>query len=435
MTNQSFAKQYNTNASDVYTINTSTVDQTWMTFTRVAGGRVNLPSTGLESFGSDFRTQGPQAPPQFNVSGYFSAGGALAGPVSDTDFYSLRNLLSMTKGKHTLGFGGEMSLEKDMLAGNLYNFGVFTFNPSGFPGTTGNALSDFLLGQVNSMEQDTPYHGLLSDWYWALYAQDNYRVLSHLTLNLGLRWDVQTAPVESHNLTATFVPGVQSSKVPTAPVGVLFPGDPGVPRGIADNRYHHISPRVGIAWDPFGDGKTALRAGAGVFFGSVSANEWNQPANAQPFAVRQTFNCIQSFTHVYGNNVIGCTPSFPNGTSLFPYSFTPTNPRFLGNAGVETIDRNYQWPYSYQLNASVQRQLMKNLGVTVAYVGTLSHDLPFEMDGNAPIWASGATTSNANGRRPYNQNGALGVVSYLVSNQRANYHSLQISATRQRPHD
>jgi Carboxypeptidase regulatory-like domain len=429
MTNQSFSKQYNTNVSDIHMFNGTTANQAWLTFTRVAGGRINLPATGLEQFGSDYRTQGPQTLPSISISGYFSGGGALAGPVSDTDFYSLRDLVSMTKGKHSIDFGGELSLEKDMFQGNLENFGSFLFSPTGFPGTTGNALSDFIVGQVNSMEQDTPYHGLLSNWYWAFYLQDNYRFRPNLTLNLGLRWDVQTAPVESQNLTATFVPNAQSAKVPSAPKGLLFPGDPGVPRGIAGNRYHHISPRVGVAWDPFGDGKTAVRAGAGVFYGSVSANEWNQPANAQPFAVRQTFPCIQSFTHVYGDSVIGCTPSFPNG-SLFPYTFNPSNPRFLPNASVETINRDYQWPYVYQLNAAVQRQLPKNLSLTVAYVGTLSHDLPFEVDANAPIWAAGATTSNANPRRPYNADGALGVASYLVSNQTASYNSLQVSAIR-----
>jgi len=434
-TNQSYAKQYNTNISDIHTFSATLANQAWLTFTRVAGGRINLPATGLEDLGSDFRTQGPKTLPSLNISGYFSTSNALAGPVSDTDFYSLRDVVSMSKGKQQIDFGGEASLEKDMFRGNLYNFGVFTFNPTGFPGTTGNAMSDFLVGQVNSMEQDTPYKGFLSNWYWALFLQDNYRILPHLTLNMGLRWDVQTAPVESQDLTASFIPNVQSTKVPGAPIGVLFPGDKGIARGIAGTRYHHISPRIGIAWDPFGDGKTAVRAGAGLFYGSVSGNEWNQPANANPFAVRQTFTCISSFTHVYSNTVIGCSPSFPSGTSLFPYSFNASNPRFLPNAGVETIDPNYQWPYSYQLNMAIQRQLPKNVSLTVAYVSTLSHDLPVELDANAPVWAAGATTSNANTRRPYNQNGALGVVSYLQARQTASYHSLQISATRPLTHN
>ena len=84
-------------------------------------------------------------------------------------------MVSMTKGKHSLDFGGELSLEKNMIVGNLYNFGIFNFASSA-PTTTGNALSDFVTGQVSTMEQDTPYHGLLSDWYYAVFLQDNYRV-------------------------------------------------------------------------------------------------------------------------------------------------------------------------------------------------------------------------------------------------------------------
>lgn len=423
--NQSRAAQQVVNMSDVHTISPTTANQGWFTFTRVAGGRVNLPAgIGMDDLGSSFTTQGPKTLPQLAVSGYFNAGGALAGPVSDTDLYALRDMVSMTKGKHSLAFGGELSLEKNMIVGNLYNFGVFNFASSA-PTSTGNALSDFVTGQVSTMEQDTPYHGLLSDWYFAGFLQDNYRVVPRLTLNLGLRYDVQLSPVESSDLTATFVPGVQSTKVPSAPLGMLFPGDAGVPRGIADNRLHHISPRVGIAWDPFGDGKTAIRAGAGVFYGSVSGNEWNQPANAQPFAIRQTFNSIASFSNVYGNPA-----SFPNGDP-FPYTYTPASPRFLPAASIETIAENYQWPVVYQMNAAAQRQLPKNVSLTVAYVGTLSHHLPFMLDKNYAPYAPGASTSQAsiNSRRPYDP-GVLGQVTYDESNETASYHSLQVSASR-----
>ena len=425
MINQSYSKQQNVNVSDVHTFNATTANQAWITFTRVDGGRVNLPSgVGLEDLGSSFTTQGAKTLPQLSVSGYFSAGGALAGPVTVSDFYSVRDMISKNKGKHSLVFGGELSLNKLMLVGNLYNFGVFSFSSSA-PTTTGNALADFVTGQVNTMEQDTPYHGLMSDWYYALFLQDNYRIEPNLTLNLGLRWDVQTAPVESQDLAATFEPGVQSTKVPSAPKGMLFPGDAGVSRGLASTRYHHISPRVGIAWDPFGNGKTAIRAGAGVFYGSVSDNEWNQPANAQPFAIRQTFNSITSFTNVYGNPA-----SFPNGDP-FPYSFNASSPRFLPAASIETMAHDYQWPLVYQLNAAVQRQLPLNVSVTTAYVSTLSHHLPFMIDANYAPYAAGASTAQAsiNARRPYDP-GILGQVTYGESHETASYHSLQISASR-----
>ena len=423
-TNQSFSTQQNANISEVHTFGPTTVNEAWLGFTRVAGGRVNLPAISLGDLGSNFTIQGPKGLPQLNVSGYFNIGGALAGPVTTTDFYSLRDLVSMTRGKHTINFGGELALDKNMIVGNLYNFGVFTFQTSA-PTTTGNALADFVTGQVNTMEQDTPYHGLLSDWHTAFFIEDDYRITPKLIANLGLRWDIDVPPVESNNLTGTFVPNVQSTVVPSAPLGLLYPGDKGVPRGIVDLRWHHISPRVGIAWNPFGDGRTAVRAAAGVFYGSVSGNEWNQPANAQPFAIRQTFNSIASLTNPYGNPA-----SFPNGDP-FPYTYSPSNPRFLPAASVETISKDVQWPIVYQINTSVQQQLPGQFTGTVAYVGTLSHDLPIMIDDNYAPYAPGASTSQTsiNARRPYDP-GVLGQNIFLLSNQTASYHSLQVSMQR-----
>jgi hypothetical protein len=425
MITRSKSTQHIFNMSDIHTFSASTANQAWITFTRVAGGRTNLPTVSLDDLGSTFTIQGPKALPQLAVSGYFNAGGSLAGPVSTTNFYSLRDMVSMNKGKHDLALGGEFSLEKDFLFGNLYNFGVFNFNTSA-PTTTGNALSDFVTGQVTNMEQDTPYQSRISNWYYALYGQDTYKIMPRLTLNLGLRWDVQTAPVETSDHAATFIPNVQSTKVPSAPLGMLFPGDAGISRGIAPTSYTHISPRVGLVWDPFGDGKTAVRAGAGIFYGSVSGNEWNQPANAQPFAVRQTFNSITSFSNVYGNPA-----SFPNGDP-FPYTYDPKNPRFLPAAAIETITHDYKWPLAYQLNAAIQRHLPGDVSLTTAYVGNLSHHLPYMLDINTPVYAAGATTKqdNLTARRPYNNNGRLGQVTYGESNETASYHSLQISAVK-----
>lgn len=422
--NQSYSRQQNANISDIHTFSSRTANQAWLTFTRVAGGRVNLPAVGLDDLGSTYTTQGVKALPNISVSGYFSAGGALAGPVSNTDLYDIRDMVSATRGKHDLAYGAEVSLEKDMYVANLYNYGSFSFSTS-TPGSTGNALADFVAGKVGSMEQDTPYHALLNTWYYSLFLQDNYRILPRLTLNLGLRYDLEPPPVESQNQTLTFVPGVQSTTVPSAPKGVLFPGDPGVSRGIVDIRLHHISPRVGFAWDPFGNGKTAVHAAAGVFYGSVSSNEWTQPTNAQPFTVQQTFNSITSLSNVYAD-----PSSFPNGDP-FPYTFTPSNPRFLPAAKIIGISQQYQWPLVYQLSASVQQQLPAQVTMSLAYVGTLSHNNPFFTDANYPAYAPGATTSQSsiNTRRPYDP-GVLGPVDLLLSNQTSSYHALQVSAHR-----
>jgi len=427
--NQSYTGQTNANVSDVHTFSANTANQAWLTYVRAAGGRVNLPTTNIGQLGSSFTIQGPSALPELSVSGYFSVGGALAGPVTTTDFYSVRDMVSMVKGKHSIDYGGELALDKGMFVGNLYNFGVFSFQSSA-PTTTSNALADFVTGQVNSMEQDTPYHTLMSAWHTALFVQDNYRITPRLTANLGLRWDIDTPPVESSNLTATFVPGVQSTVVPSAPLGMLFPGDKGIDRGIVGTPLYHFSPRIGLAWDPFGDGKTSVRAGAGVFYGAIAGNEWNQPGNAQPFAVRQTFSSITSLSNVYGNPA-----SFPSGDP-FPYTYNPQNPRFLPAASIETIGPNYKWPYIYQINTSVQRELAQHVTATLAYVGTLSHRVPLMVDDNYAPYAAGASTSQTsiNARRPYDP-GVLGQNIYLTSSQTGSYHSLQVSANRPITHN
>lgn len=420
--NQSFARQQNLNVSDVHTLSPTKANQIWLTLTRVAGGRINLPAVSLGDLGSSFTIQGPKTLPELSVSGGFSAGGALAGPVSNTNFYGIRDVFTLTAGHHVLNVGGELSLEKDATQGNLYNFGVFTFQTSG-PTTTKNATADLVTGQVASMEQDTPYHSLTSYFFGAGFAQDAWKLTPRLTMNLGLRYDVEQAPVESQNLTAAFVPGQQSTMVPSAPQGLVFPGDHGIPRGIAQTAKNHFSPRLGLALDPFGNGKTAIRLGAGIFYGSVSGNEWNQPANAQPFAVRQTFNSITSFSNVYGN-----AASFPNGDP-FPYTYSPTAPRFLPAASVETIDPSYKWPVAYQGNAAVEQQMPLGISLQVAYVGNFVRHVAFGTDANCPVWAPGASTSQAsiNSRRPYDP-GVLGETIFLISDQTANYNSMQVSA-------
>lgn len=428
--NQSYTNQTNANISDVHTFSATTANQAWLTFTRAAGGRVNLPEISLGDLGSTFTVQGPKALPQLNVSGYFNVGGALAGPVTTSDFYSFRDMISVIKGKHSLNFGGEFALDKGMFVGNLSNFGVFNFANSA-PTTTGNALSDFVTGQVNTMGQDTPYHTLMSAWHTGLFVQDNYRITPRFTANLGVRWDIDTPPVETHDHTAGFVPGQQSTVIPSAPLGMVFPGDKGIGRGIVGTKWYHVAPRIGFAWDPWGDGKTAVRAGAGIFYGTTSGNEWNQPGNAQPYAVRQTFNSVSSLSDVYNPKMVnGATSSFPTG-NIFPYVYDPAHPRFLVPASIESFSPDFKWPYIYQFNLAVQRQLPGQFSLTTAYVGTLSRNVPTMIDGNYAPYAPGASTSQAsiNARRPYDP-GILGQNIFLISNQTASYHSLQISAGR-----
>jgi len=416
-------RQHDANLSDIWVIGPNRINQAWFTYTRNFGGRLNVPQTSLGDLGSTFAIQGTPSLPQITVSNYFTLTNAIGGPVAGTNFYSLRDVFSWTKGRHTVKFGAEASLDKDIQQTLLNNYGVFTFN--GGVTKASNALADFELGIPSALTQDAPVTGYTNSWYTALFVQDDFRLFTRLTLNLGLRWDIQTPPTDPEDREATYVPGAQSTVNPTAPKGILFAGDPGVERGTVPVRWHHVSPRVGIAWDPWGDGKTSIRAAVGVFYGSVSGNQWNTTTNFEPFSIRLSFANLNSKTSSTGVP-LGATltnpyNNYPGGTP-FPYNGT-----FVAGGSIFGAAENFQWPYTYQLNFSATRQITRDLSVMAAYVGTLSHDLPFAQDVNYPVLTATATNSGASvlSRRP---NPAFGQVLLMQSNQTASYHALQIQA-------
>jgi hypothetical protein len=413
-------RQHEANVSDTWSIAPDKVNQIWLTYTRNFGGRLNVPQTSLASLGSLQTLQGTPSLPQLSVTGFFTLSQAIAGPVAGTNFYSARDTFSYNRGRHALKFGGEISLDKDIQQTLLNNYGVFTFNGT----VSKNALADFELGLASSLSQDAPVTGYTNTWYTAAFAQDDFRLHPRLTLNLGLRWDIQTPPTDPQDKESTYVPGVQSTVRPTAPLGILFPGDAGFTRGIVSVPLSHFSPRLGLAWDPFGDGKTAIRAGAGIFYGSVSGNQWNTTSNFEPFAIRLTFTNNNSAT-----KSTGATLSNPYrglvGGDPFPY-----NGQFVNGGSIFGSSPSFNWPYTYQLNFSVQRQITSTLGVMASYVGSLSHNLPFAVDLNYPSFV-GATTSNVQARRP---NPAFGSVLSMQSGQTASYNGLQISATQRTSH-
>jgi outer membrane receptor protein involved in Fe transport len=420
-------RQHNVNLSDVWIISSSKINQAWVTYTRNFGGRLNLPATSLTDLGSSAIIQGTPSLPQITVSGFFTLTNAIGGPIAGTNFYSVRDVFSWIKGRHSLKLGGELSLNKDIQQTLLNNYGVFTFNN----GATKNALSDFLIGIPSAVSQDAPVTGYTNSWYTALFAQDDFRIHPRLTFNLGLRWDFQTAPTDPLNRVVNYVPGQKSTVNPIAPVGALFFGDPGVERGGIPTSYGHFSPRLGFAWDPFGNGKTSIRGAVGMFYGSISGNEWNTMTNFPPFSTRLAFSNINQKTNAAGVP-LGASLSKPYnafvGGNPFPYQGT-----FITGGGLFPVASDFKWPYSYQMNFSVQRQVTKDLTVGAAYVGTSSHNLPFARDINYPVLTATATSAGANilARRP---NPKFGAVLQLGSDQTASYNGLQITSAMRMSH-
>jgi hypothetical protein len=416
-------RQHNFNVSDVWVISPDKINQLWITYSRNFGGRLNVPSTSLKDLGSSFYPQGTPSLPQIQVSGFFNLNNAIGGPTAGTNFYSVRDVFSWNRGAHSLKFGGELSLNKDVQDTLLNNYGTLQFNNT----ATGNGFADFLLGIPNQVTQDAPVKAYTDTWYTALFVQDDFRVHQRVTLNLGLRWDMQTPPTDPQNRVANYIPGRKSVVNPAAPLGLLFYGDEGVERGGIPVSYSHFSPRFGFAWDPFGDGKTSIRAAAGLFFGSISGNEWNTQTNTQPFAIRLTFTNTNRLADPITLQPLGATLRNPYnafvGGAPFPYSGA-----FVAGGPAFAVATDFTWPRTVQTNVSIQRQITRDLTLGAAYVGTTSSHLPFGRDVNYPVLNAGATSNAANilARRP---NVSFGAVTLLDSDQEASYHGLQLTGS------
>jgi hypothetical protein len=415
-------RQMNANLTETWTISPNVVNQAWASLTRMMSSRQSTEGKSLADFGSTFTPQGPSFLPNIAITGYYTMGNQISAPGNSSNYYSLRDLITWTAGHHTIVLGGDLALDKVNQTTLLTSYGTASFSGT----MTGNAFTDYLLGIPSSFEQDSPAGDVQVSWDTALFAQDDWHVAPRLTVNVGARWDVQTPPVyPGTDGEATYVAGQQSVVKPNALLGQLFPGDKGVTRGIVPVRLGHFSPRVGFAYDPMGDGKTSVRGAFGLFWGSVSSTSWNNGASAEPYAIRQTFSNTSSIT--------GATLTDPYrnlaGGNPFPYK----GGTWVKGGGISPTPLNFNWPYTYQMNFSVTRQVTASLNLMAAYVGTLTHDMPYGVDINNPLpycqnnLCTGPTKSNSQLRRPDQDYGSI---SMDYTNQNAFYHGFQLSGTQ-----
>jgi outer membrane receptor protein involved in Fe transport len=477
--------QHQANIAHTWTINSTTVNQISLNYTRLIGGRVPSPSESLANYGSKFAEQLPSGEicgvpaqagcsrPQLAPSGWFTAGNAITGPVTGSNIYALRDVVSSTHGKHTLYYGGEASRENDSQQVGLNNYGVFGFTAhTNTANRSSAAITDFFFGSPNSMGQDVPVYANANYFNYGLFFQDDWRALPNLTLNLGVRYDIQTAPTNTQNMTMNFVPGKQSTTAPSNYKGVLLPGDPGVPRSGVSTRYNHVSPRVGMAWTPYPSGRTVIHAAAGIFYGSIGGNLFNYPSNGEPFSGRPSFSNVIHVSDPYASDPKDFCGGDPAciaggvGHSPFPFIYDPKNPKYVVTpAAIIPIDPNFRWPEIYQMNVGFEQQLANGFVFSGSYVASMGRKLPIEWDQNYPQFnltsagASGASCTDAtlacsyanasgtvNNRRPYNaksyaasatasaSNPIFSTISQIQSSESSNYHGLQVTVQKRMSH-
>lgn len=326
------------------------------------------------------------------------------------DTIEVNDDLSLTRGTHQLSFGVDVINLRAFAHNYLFNQGSFTFDGSrtGAQLASGG-LADFLLGYTSTSSgfaQDAPIPSLQHQNVFALYAQDAWKITHRLTITAGLRWDPffgHTDP-KGHVVSISLqdlAANIHSKAFPTAPAGYLFNGDPGGPHSnkLTPNALDKWSPRIGLAWDPKGDGRMAIRAGFGIFYdfpnfsydqfgfeepygGAVNnpalgtgglctttclSDPWGTlPGAPNPF----TFVDQQGVTHT-GQDPFGSAPG-----TLDYVGTGPKNAAYLPNALVFSYPANSIKPtYVMQYNLSVEKQVGKGWLLSIAYLGNQQRHL------------------------------------------------------------
>jgi hypothetical protein len=307
--------------------------------------------------------------------------------------WQVSDSFSKVVGLHSLKFGGEFRYlqinERNVCAPN----GDFSFNGK----ETGVDFADFLIGAPTSYNQCSQQFLDSRTRYGGAYIQDTWKIKPNLTLNLGLRWEVSMPWYDTQGKIETIVPGLQSTQFPTAPLGWVVPGDPGIPSTLAPTRYNNLGPRVGLAYSPGftdgvmskvfgGPGKTSIRAAYGIYYTSIEDLNLFYEVGDAPFGLYWVSPQPTMFDQPYQTRADGSSQ-----TQRFPFTFpTPGSPAnktldystYLPISYSPGYDIHNRLPYAEHYNFSIQRELSRSTVLTLAFVGTQGHRLISQYDAN-----------------------------------------------------
>ncbi len=385
------------------------------------------PSATLPSLGVNAYVPPAQTEYQFTVNNFFTL---YTGDTNEfiRDEYQGIDTVRWNLGRHSLSFGGEYYFGTGDNTNNFQQNPVYTYtaqsytpNPGTVAASTGNSFADFLTGRFVSFLQGAGEFKNTRYNHWAGFAEDSWKVNTRLVLNLGARYEPFLPYYDLNNKLAAYRPGVKSTLYPNAPTGIVFVGDPGVSRGGFNASYTNIAPRVGFALDIFGDGKSSLRGGYGIFYDQPNTITTNNQTDQAPFApvLTLTGSSANSTENPYG----GTTNPFPYPT---PASSSSTFPQYTSQYVYSERLRN---AYTQSFNLQLQQDLGFGTIFSLAYAGSASTHLPVARELNAAVYMPGVSTvANTNQRRPMGP--ALGSSTILEAAGSANYNSLQANVRR-----
>jgi hypothetical protein len=385
------------NASTTYSINTGVTNP-------VLGGLPNIRVNGLSELGG------------------FHNFPKIVGPDNVYDFI---DQVSHLVGKHAFKFGGE--LRDDRVHQGTFRDGRGRIQ---FP-----SLEDFLAGTPSkaSLLAGSPVRDL-NQWLYAGFAQDDWRITRKVTLNLGVRYEYSAPPTESHNLIGNWEPGVGLEQVGKN-IGSIYKGD-----------HKNFSPRLGLAWDVRGDGRTVVRAGYSLIYDLLSMASFLSEQNTN-----NTVTLGVGVVPTGASIVVGGVPSPGignivatgltlnasqlnwNGSSVGGAPIYPANTTSLVQCAdtqpcdIFAMDRNYSTPFVQNFTLGIQHAISHSLSLDVAYVGNHGSKLSGIRDVNQPDLTTAVRPFNAT--FPY-----LGFINFYSNLYRSNYNGLQATVTGRNYH-
>jgi hypothetical protein len=383
---------------DTKAINSTTVNELHVSYLRDStnlgqpeGGRgVSLISQGFENSNGTASIvaldPNGQSVENLNFNGY-STGAAANQLIQTNNTYQAADNFSKVLGSHTMKFGAEFHADQ------VNAYPIAQFNGSFvFSGTeTGVDFADFLIGVPSQYNQSQLNPFYARNKYVGLFAQDSWHARPNLTFNYGLRWDRIAPWTEKYNQISTFEAGAQSVVFPGAPAGILYPGDPGVPRTLAPVDNLNFSPRVGAAWSPQGrsgsilakvlgsPGATSMRASFGNFYTAIEALSVSVLAANAPYGTTYSSPAPPLFATPFITAANGHNYGQPFPYTFVPLNSSPSNPdtnvdwsAYEPISGIPGYDVHNRVPYTEEWIVSIERQAGPETVFSASYIGTTS---------------------------------------------------------------
>ncbi len=369
--------------------------------------KIGLPNVSNDAF------------PEIRVTGIASLGSGMDRTQNPIRQHQVTNSWTWIKGNHVLKFGGEVRKGINVDINRPITSGNFSFSPTGtgLPGNaaTGIGYASYLLGFVNGFStRETELLDRYS-YYLAGFAQDDWKISNDLTLNIGLRWETDTALMDKNDRSNSF-DRYAINPVSGTPGVVKFAGVDGWPEAPYGTDWNNFGPRFGFAWKPFGSQKSVIRGGYGIFFEGPSTS-----ANAASLGFE-----LSGATSSPDN---GVTPAFylRNGPDIAigkaelndAFGAVPFGKRASTN--VSFYEQNRRTGYAQHLNLGFQREIAHNMIVEVRYTGNMSRKLPTGNMQINQVPIENAGPGNAQVKRPYPQFNSVTVLSPTIGSN--NYHS------------